>query len=168
MVFTPLFAFCLSRLKSIWILKSGPVSETIKTVFPCSGILYLCFKSLGLGITSVLLNPFKMAATYPFWGFPSIKESSGQLIPARYTLDRSGLINSNKFPFWIENLLEWDRLTSLESIHWIRDLSSFSGCWERTGRPIPERSATFGPSDNPEMLFARPPRRWRSRFKVKN
>lgn len=37
--------------------------------FPCSGILYLCFKSLGLDITSVLLNPFKMVATYPFCDF---------------------------------------------------------------------------------------------------
>ena len=45
------------------------IYETIEAVFPCSGILYLCFKSLGLGITSVLLNPFKMVATYPFCDF---------------------------------------------------------------------------------------------------
>lgn len=38
-------------------------------VFPCSGILYLCFKSLGLDIASVLLNLFKMVATYPFCDF---------------------------------------------------------------------------------------------------
>lgn len=48
-------------------------------VFPCSEILY---QSLGLDIPSVLLNPFKMAATYPFLEFPSIKESCGRLIPA--------------------------------------------------------------------------------------
>lgn len=32
--------------------------------FTCSGILYLCFESLGLDITSVILNCFKKAATY--------------------------------------------------------------------------------------------------------
>lgn len=67
MVFNPLF--CLSRWKSILILYSDPVIKTMETAFPCSGILYLCFKSLGLDITSVLLNPFKMAATYPFCDF---------------------------------------------------------------------------------------------------
>lgn len=53
-------------------------------VFPCSRILilYLCFKSLGLDITSVFLNPFKMAATYLFLWFPFIKESCGRLIPS--------------------------------------------------------------------------------------
>ena len=59
----------MSRLKSIWIPYSDPVIKTIETAFPCSGILYLCLKSLGLDITSVLLNPFKMAATYPFCDF---------------------------------------------------------------------------------------------------
>lgn len=39
----------------------------LKTAFPCSGILYFCFKSLGLDITSMILNPFKMAATYLFF-----------------------------------------------------------------------------------------------------
>lgn len=43
--------------------------ETIEAAFPCYGILYLCFKSLGLDITSVLLNLFKMVATYPFCDF---------------------------------------------------------------------------------------------------
>lgn len=55
----------------------------------------------------MLLNPFKMAATYPFLIF-SIKESYGQLIPQWYTLNRKSLINSNKFCFWIGNLLELD------------------------------------------------------------
>lgn len=48
-----------------------------------------------------------MAATYPFLIF-SIKESYGQLIPQWYTLNRKSLINSNKFCFWIGNLLELD------------------------------------------------------------
>ena len=105
-VFTP---FCLSRFKSISILQSNSAIETIKMAFPCSEILYLCFKSLGLDITSMLLNPFKMAATYLFLWFLSIKEFYGRLIPRdTYTLNRKSLINSNRISFWIENLLELD------------------------------------------------------------
>jgi energy-coupling factor transporter transmembrane protein EcfT len=67
-VFTLPF-FCLSRLKSIWILHYAPVKllRKFKRCFLVLGILYLCFKSLGLDITPVLLNPFKMAATYLFF-----------------------------------------------------------------------------------------------------
>ena len=32
--------------------------------FTCSGIRYPCFESLGLDITSAILNRFKMATTY--------------------------------------------------------------------------------------------------------
>lgn len=65
---------------------------------------FLCFKSLGLDITSVILNPLKMAATYLFLWFLSIKESYKRLIPAWYTLYRKSFINSKKFSFWIGNL----------------------------------------------------------------
>lgn len=91
--------FSLSRLTNIWILKSGPVSETIKTVFPCSGILYLCFKSLGLGITSVLLNPFKMVATYPFFFFLLSKNPTDTRFPL--LIETVWLIPTN-FPFKLE------------------------------------------------------------------
>lgn len=64
---------------------------------------FLCFKSLGLDITSVILNPFKMAATYLFLRFVSIKESYKRLIPMWYTLYRKSFINSKKFSF----LLYW-------------------------------------------------------------
>lgn len=65
--------------------------------FPCSGILYIGFKSLGLDITSVLLNPFKMVATYPFLGFLSIKESYRWFIRARYTVNRKVLAVPTNF-----------------------------------------------------------------------
>lgn len=55
--------FCLSHLESIFILIQ--FLRQLKIVFPCSGILYLCFvKSLGLDITSVILTLFKRTATY--------------------------------------------------------------------------------------------------------
>ena len=68
-------------------------------MFPCSEIFY---QSLGLDIPSVLFNLFKMAATYPFLEFPSIKESCGHLIPAWYTLGRKSLLIPTNFPF------EWE------------------------------------------------------------
>lgn len=46
-----------------------PVIETVETIkmgLLVLGSFNLYFKSLGLDITSVLLNTFKMAATYPF------------------------------------------------------------------------------------------------------
>lgn len=65
---------------------------------------FLCFKSLGLDITSAIFNPFKMAATYLFLWFLSIKESYKRLIPTWYTLYRKSFLNSKKFSFWIGNL----------------------------------------------------------------
>ena len=73
----------MARLDPIWIFHSDPVVETIETVFPCSRILYLCFESLGLDITSVILNPLKMAATYLFLWFLSVKESYEPKIDSR-------------------------------------------------------------------------------------
>jgi len=59
--------FCLSRLESIWFLPhSDLVVETIEngvSLFRYP-LFYLCFESLGLDITSVILNCFKMVATY--------------------------------------------------------------------------------------------------------
>lgn len=81
-------------------------------VFPCSRILYLCFESLGLDITSVIFNVFyfkKWQQHTPFW-FLFIKESYEQLIPTGYTFGRKSFPNSNKFSpcFWISKLLESD------------------------------------------------------------
>lgn len=59
---------------------------------------------MGLDITSVILNPFKMVATYLFLWFLSIKESYKRLIPTWYTLYRKSFINYKKFSFWIGNL----------------------------------------------------------------
>ena len=68
-------------------------------MFPCSEILY---QSLGLDIPSVLLNPFKMAATYPFWNFLLSKNLVDIWFP-RDTLwvEKVWLIPTN-FPF------EWE------------------------------------------------------------
>jgi len=78
-------------------------------VFPCSRILYLFFESLGLDITSVILNHFKMAATYPFcWWFFSMKESDEWLILVCYTFDWKSFTNSNNLSFWIWNMFELD------------------------------------------------------------
>lgn len=52
--------------------------------FSCSGILYLCFESLGLDITSVIFNRFKRAAT-SFLIFLYIEESYERLIRLLYT-----------------------------------------------------------------------------------
>lgn len=77
-------------------------------VFPCSRILYFCFKSLGLDITSVFLNPFKMAATYLFLWFPLLSKNP-RLIPSdTLCIEKVWSINSNKMSFWIGNLLEVD------------------------------------------------------------
>jgi hypothetical protein len=43
------------------------ICETIEAVFPCSGILYLCFKSLGLDITSVIFKSFQNGSNIPFF-----------------------------------------------------------------------------------------------------
>lgn len=61
--FYPLFvSFKTNIYIYIWILiKSGPVIEILKSA-SLFGILY---QSLGLYITCVRLNPFKMASTYP-------------------------------------------------------------------------------------------------------
>lgn len=90
--------FFLSRLESIfwipyliWLL----LLRQQKMAFSCYGIFYLYFESLGLDITSVILNRFKMAATYPL-RFLSIKESYERLIPVWYTFDRNSFINPNK------------------------------------------------------------------------
>ena len=59
--------FCLSRLESILFLPhSDLVVETIEngvSLFRYP-LFYLCFESLGLDITSVILNCFKRVATY--------------------------------------------------------------------------------------------------------
>lgn len=90
--------FCLYSLESIWIPHSNLVVEKmeLKRVFPCSRILYLCLESLGLDITSVILNRFKMVATYPFLWFRYIKESCELLILVQYTLNRKSFTNSQK------------------------------------------------------------------------
>ena len=74
-------------------------------VFSCSGIFYLCFESLGLDITSVIFNRFKMAATYLLW-FLSIEKSDERLIPVRYTFILIEIVLSIpiKFPFLFETL----------------------------------------------------------------
>jgi len=61
----------LSRLESIWILHSDLVVETIENGISLfqDPLSLLYFESLGLDITSVILNRFKMAATYPFCDF---------------------------------------------------------------------------------------------------
>lgn len=61
-----LYPLFLSRLK---LDLDDPVIETVETIkmgLLVLGSFNLYFKSLGLDITSVLLNTFKMAATYPF------------------------------------------------------------------------------------------------------
>lgn len=85
-------------------------------VFPCSKILYLfCFKSLGLDITSVFLNPFKMAATYLFLWFPFIKESCGRLIPSdTLCIEKVCSIPSTKCPFELET---WILSISISKIY---------------------------------------------------
>lgn len=93
MVFNP--PFCLVENLFGFFIR---ICETIEVVFPCSGILYLCFKSLGLDITSVLLNPFKMVATYPFCDF--FLESYRRLIRARYTVDRKRFAVPTIFLNW--------------------------------------------------------------------
>lgn len=60
-----LYPLFLSRLK---LDLDDPVIETVETIkmgLLVLGSFNLYFKSLGLDITSVLLNTFKMAATYP-------------------------------------------------------------------------------------------------------
>lgn len=99
-----------------------------KTVFPCSKILYLCLESLGLDITSVNFNHFKMTATCPFLWFLYIKKSYQRLIPAWYTFDKKSFTNSNKFSLfylklaWIGSfrfLLDQNILTKLfQLINW--------------------------------------------------
>ena len=90
-----------------------PVIETIeKTVFPCSGILFLCFKSVGLDITSVLLNPYKMAATYPFCDFFLSKNH----INARFPRDT----------LWIERLLSISTNFTFELKTWLNRILSIS------------------------------------------
>ena len=80
----------------------------LKTVFSCSRILYLCLESLGLDITSVIFNRFKMAATYHFCDFfPSNNHING------WFLFNTLLIWSKEFyqlkkKLWIWNLLELD------------------------------------------------------------
>lgn len=86
--------------------------DNLKTAFPCSGILFLCFKSfksVGLDITSVLLNPYKMAATYPFCDFFLSKNHINSRFP-RDTLwiERLFSISTNftfKFKTWLNRIL---------------------------------------------------------------
>jgi len=103
----------LSRLKPIYLDSSvsDPVIETIERVFPCSGILYLCFESLGLDITSVILNPFKTAATYPFFDFFLSKNHTNSWFPRdsdTLCIERFLSIPTNPILFWIGNLLKLD------------------------------------------------------------
>ena len=99
----------------IWILYSDPVIETMETAFPCSGILFLCFKSLGLDITSVLLNPSnKMAATYPFCDFFLSKNHTNGWFPAIH-------FESKEFYQFQQNfLLNWKlaRIGSFRFLYW--------------------------------------------------
>lgn len=88
-----------------------PVIETIeKTAFPCSGILFLCFKSVGLDITSVLLNPYKMAATYPFCDFLLSKNQ----INARFPRDT----------LWIERVFSIPTNFTFELKTWLNRILS--------------------------------------------
>jgi len=104
-------------------------------VFPCSRILYLCFKSLGLDITSVFLNPFKMAATYLFLWFPFIKESCGRLIPSD-TLCIEKVWPIPKCPFELETCSKWILSISISKIY----LRSCSIYWSAlTLDPCPEK-----------------------------
>lgn len=76
--------------------------------FPCSGILYLCFESLGLDITSVILNCFKMAATYLL--FFLLKNHTNGWFPCDTLLIEIVLpipTNFTLFCFFIWNLFEF-------------------------------------------------------------
>lgn len=103
------------------ILQSDPVIETIETikmVFPCSGILYLCFKSLGLDITSVLLNPFKMAATYPFLWFIFLSKNPTDSWFPRDTLWIENVWSiPTGFAFELETYSNWILSISISKIY---------------------------------------------------
>ena len=71
MVLNPPF-FISFKIDSIYL-----VGEKIEMVFPCYEILYLYFESLGLDITSLIVNTFKMAATYLFHLFISKNQTNG-------------------------------------------------------------------------------------------
>lgn len=68
------------------------------------------FKSVGLDITSVLLNPYKMAATYPFWDFFLSKNH----INARFPRDT----------LWIERLFSISTNFTLELKTWLNRILS--------------------------------------------
>lgn len=109
----------MARLEPIWIFHSDPVVETIETVFPCSRILYLCFESLGLDITSVILNPLKMAATYLFLWFLSVKESykPNDWFPRDTLLIERFLSIPTNFPFGFETCSNWILSISISKIY---------------------------------------------------
>ena len=101
-----LIPFCLFPFESIFILNFHLVLivETIETVFPCSRILYLCLESLGLDITSVILNRFKIAATY-ILGI-SLYQRIIRMVDScviHFWFDWKSFTNSKNFYFWIGN-----------------------------------------------------------------
>lgn len=104
-------------LDSSWLLRQ------LKTVFPCSRILYPCPESLGLDITSAIFNHFKNGSNMPLFlsffylWFLSIKESYEQLIPAWYAFDRKSFTDSNNFSFWFENCLNRSLSISISKIY---------------------------------------------------
>lgn len=87
-------------------------------MFPCSGILYLCFKSLGLDITSVLLNPFKMAATYPFLWFLFLSKNPTNSWFPRDTLWIENVWSiPTGFAFELETYSNWILSISISKIY---------------------------------------------------
>ena len=74
----------------------------LKRVFTCYRILYLCLESLGLDITSVIFNRFKMAATYHFGDFfLSKNQTNDWFLRDTLVFNQKNRFNSNWILFFL-------------------------------------------------------------------
>lgn len=87
---------------------------TIKRVFPCYGNLSLFFESLGLDITSLILNPFKNGSNMPFlfviFFYQRIELSERWILHDLenfYSIEKVLSIPTKDFPLGVETCFIW-------------------------------------------------------------